>query len=381
MRCSRIATWAQSVPTLKELKWRQRVQTVFSHIIQKRLSRENENVATEALAYIIGYSKEARNGMMKLLRGVVPEIPELRFQTQQTEGNDRPDMWGYDKAEPRVFVENKFWASLTENQPVSYLNRLAMYSQPTLLLVVVPEAREQTLWRELTHRLTDADISAGDRGDVPDIVRSVSTGIGPVLALTSWTRLISALERETVDDQRARSDLFQLRALCKAADTDVPISSADASDQRTPALILQLSSIVQSSFDLAESHGTLHRGSYRPQADWQRIGRYATFSDAQGAGVWLGIHFGLWKSYGETPLWAVFTPNKWGNAREVRTLLEPWAAEKGILVASQDDDCFVVALDIAFGQEKDQVVMGIADRLKEMAGIVSKLHPKPELEQ
>lgn len=353
------------------------MHTVFSHIIQKRLSRENENVATEALAYVIGYSKEARNGMMKLLRGVVPDIPELRFQTQQTEGSDRPDMWGYDKAEPRVFVENKFWASLTENQPVSYLKRLATYSQPTLLLVVVPDAREQTLWRELSRRLKDADISAGERDDVPDIVHSVSTDKGPVLALTSWTRLISALERETVDDQRARSDLLQLRALCKAADTDVPISSTDVSDQRTPALILQLSSIVQASVDLAENRGTLYKGRLKPQADWARIGRYAAFSDERGVGVWLGIHFGLWKSYGETPLWTVFSPSKWGRAREVRALLEPWAAEKGILVASQDDDCFVVALDIAFGQEKDQVVRGIADRLKEIAGVVSKLQSKP----
>jgi hypothetical protein len=350
--------------------------TVFSHIVQKRLSRENENVATEALAYILGYSKEARTGMMKLLRGVVPEMPDLRFQTQETEGNDRPDMWGYDKAEPRVFIENKFWANLTENQPVSYLKRLDTYRQPTLLLVVVPDARELTLWRQLSRRLKDAGISTIERGDVADIVSSVSTDKGPVLALTSWTRLISVLERETMDDQRARSDLLQLRSLCKAADTDVPISSTDVSDQRTPALILQLSSVVQASVDLAENRGVLYKGRFKPQADWERIGRYARFSDDQGVGVWVGIHFGLWKSYGETPLWAVFSGSEWGRAREVRALLEPWAAEKGIRVSSHDGDSFVVALDIAFGQEKDQVVRGIADRLDELAHVVSKLRPK-----
>ena len=101
------------------------MKTVFSHIVQKRLSRENENVATEALAYILGYSKPARNGMIKLLQGVVPEMPELRFQTQQTEANSRPDMWGYFENEPRVFIENKFWANLTENQPVAYIEILA----------------------------------------------------------------------------------------------------------------------------------------------------------------------------------------------------------------------------------------------------------------
>ena len=353
------------------------MQTVFSYIVQKRLSRENENVATEALAYIVGYSKDARNGLMKLLRGVVPEMPDLRFQTQQTEGSDRPDMWGYDGDEPRVFVESKFWAGLTENQPVSYLNRLATYIQPTLLLVVVPDAREQTLWRELNLRLIGAGISAEERGKVPDIFSSVNTGIGPVFALTSWTRLISALESEIADDQRASSDLFQLRALCNAADSYVPISSADLTDQRIPALVLQLGSIMQDSVDLADSQGTLNKGGFTLRGDSNRIGRYASFWDKNGVGIWIGIHFGLWSEYGETPLWVVFSTTAWGRAREVRRLLEPWAAEKGIRVESQPNDDFVVALNLESGQERDQVIIDIAKRLAEIASVLSKLQSTP----
>src|ERR1035437_3816743 len=283
------------------------MSTVFSHIVQKRLSRENENVATEALSYILGYSQAARNGMMKLLRGVVPELPDLRFQTQQTVGKSRPDMWGYDKTDPRVYVENKFWAALTENQPVSYIEQLAKYTQPTILLVVVPDAREQMSWRELSRKLKDAGISAEGRDDASGIVYSVSTNKGPILALTSWKKLIDALELEAVDDQAARSDLVQLRALCKAADTDVPISAEEVSDQRTPAFVLQLSSIVKEATEKAISAHALHKGRLKPQADWERIGRYARFSNEQGVGVWFGIHFGLWKLYGETPLWAVFS--------------------------------------------------------------------------
>ena len=129
------------------------MQTVFSHIVQKRFSQVNEDVATDALAFILHSSESARNGMIRLLRGIIPNMPSLRFRTQQsaqqTEGSIRPDMWGYDEAEPRVFVENKFWAGLTDNQPVAYLRKLAEYTQPTVLLVVVPDAREQTMRREL----------------------------------------------------------------------------------------------------------------------------------------------------------------------------------------------------------------------------------------
>ena len=361
--------------------------TVFSHIVQKRLSRENENVATEALSYVLGYSKAARNGMMKLLRGIVPELPDLRFQTQQTEGKSRPDMCGYDRANPRVYIENKFWAALTENQPVDYIEQLSKYTQPktTVLLVVVPEAREQMLWRVLCRKLRDAGISVEKQDAGNGIVASVSTGKGPALALTSWARLISAFELEAANDQAAQSDLLQLRALCKAADTDVPISAQEVSDVRTPSFILQLSSIVQEATEKAISAESLYKGRFKPQANWKRIGQYARFSDEQGVGVWLGIHFGLWKKYGETPLWAVFSGIDWGRAREARALLEPWATQNGVFTASHPTDefqydSFVVAINIEFGEERDQVTNAIAGRLKEMAGVLSVLRSNPAVQ-
>jgi len=61
------------------------MHTVFSHIIQKRFSEEYEDVATESLAYVLDTSDAARGGMTKLLRGIIPELPPLRFKTQQAE--------------------------------------------------------------------------------------------------------------------------------------------------------------------------------------------------------------------------------------------------------------------------------------------------------
>src|SRR5687767_5081415 len=125
------------------------MNTVFSHIVQRRLSQENENVATEALAFIVESSAPARAGLMKVLTGVAPGLPALRFRTQQTKENARPDMWGFDGGTPRVFIENKFWAGLTENQPVQYLRVLAHYPNPAVLLTVVPANRLETVRREL----------------------------------------------------------------------------------------------------------------------------------------------------------------------------------------------------------------------------------------
>jgi len=294
------------------------------------------------------------------------------------EGSIRPDMWGYDEAEPRVYIENKFWAGLTDNQPVSYLKQLAQYTQPAILLVVVPDAREQTMRRELVRRLKDAGISLIDRGNTSDsIVHSIMTGIGPILALTSWTRLLAALELEVAEDPSGRSDILQLRALCEAADSEafVPISSSELTDQLTPAFILQLNTIVQASVELAVSEDILSIGRLLPQANWERIGRYARFLGENAVGIWIGIQFNLWKKYGGTPLWVLFLP-EFGRSLEVRPILEPWATKEGIVTSYANSE-FAVALDIAVGEDKDQVVRGIVDRLKDISKVLSELNPKP----
>ena len=217
--------------------------------------------------------------MTKLLRGLVPELPSLHFQTQQTEGSIRPDMWGLSEGDPHVFVENKFWAGLTDNQPVAYLEQLSEYDHPTALLVVAPAARQQTLWRELSHRLQDAGMAGSERSPVAGVSHTAETELGPIIALTSWTNVLSVLEHEAVNDPGARGDLVQLRALCNAADNDAfsPVSLSEVSDQRTPAFVLQLSTIVQAAIDLAVTKGVLNLKGMMPQASAERIGRYFYF--------------------------------------------------------------------------------------------------------
>ena len=353
------------------------MQTVFSHIIQKRFSHVNEDVATDALAFILSSSEAARNGMMKLLRGVVPELPPLHFHTQQTEGSIRPDVWGFAGTEPRAYVENKFWAGLTDNQPVFYIEQLAEYVQPTLLLVIGPATREHTLWRELSRRLGDAGISVSTKDAGPSVFRAVRTDVGPVLALTSWTSLLSTLERETAEDHSVRSDLIQLRALCDAANNQafVPISPSQLSDQCTPAFILRLGDIAQASVNLAVTEGILNITRLLPQASWDRIGRYMRFSSGEGVGAWLGIRFDLWREHGGSPLWLVFTPGDFGRAQEVRPLLAAWITECDVVSAIGDQEV-AVAIDLPAGQEKEGVIRSVVNRLKEIADILAELPPR-----
>ena len=68
------------------------MSSVFSHIVRTRLSSSTEDVATEALCYILQSSEAAQQGFLDLLRLVLPDLPPLRYQTQQTEDDIRPDL-------------------------------------------------------------------------------------------------------------------------------------------------------------------------------------------------------------------------------------------------------------------------------------------------
>lgn len=179
------------------------MSSVFSHIVQKRFTQINEDIATDALAFVLQSSEDARNGIKKPLRGILRELPPLYFLTQQVESTIRSDMWGFDGGVPHMFLENKFWAGLTDNQPISYLYQLATHPHPTVVLVIALAARRQTLWFDLSRRLREAGITIDERVSVARVVQSGNTEIGTVLAISPWPAVLSALEHATVNDPAA----------------------------------------------------------------------------------------------------------------------------------------------------------------------------------
>jgi hypothetical protein len=239
------------------------MQTVFSHIVRRRMSSDYENVATDALAFILDRSASARQGFLKLLRRIVPDLPELTFRAQEGDGGWRPDLWGFAGEEPRVLVENKFWAGLTDNQPVSYLGLLGA-KEASLLLFVVPNQRLETVWRELERRLAAASLASELAPETAGVrVRRIQNG--PQLAITSWGHLLDTIGSELADQPQTFADLMQLRSLCDAADLEafLPISAEQLTDQQIPHLVLQLGSIVREVAARAETNRLIDRTGLR----------------------------------------------------------------------------------------------------------------------
>ena len=356
------------------------MKSVLSHIVQKQFSGEYENIATEALAYIVQTNDRARGGLLKMLRGVKPDLPSLSFQTQLAKDNKRPDMWGLNGAQPCVFIENKFWAGFTENQPVEYIKLLADYNSEGILLMVVPAVRQESAWREMLTRLSEATVDYEEQKHTADIPRLVKTDLGPSLALTSWTKLLQSIDDELADEPQARNDLIQLKALCETAESDafIPLSAEELTNQRLPAMITQLLKVTTKVYEIGLTEGLFSSEGVSAASSFERIGRYVKFPKAADVSAWFGLSLTLWQKHGGTPLWLIFNDTKWCRAPEVRVIIEPWAESEGIFTA-YENGLFYIAVSIPAGEDFDYVVRNLGEQLSGIAGKLEDLPPGQEI--
>jgi len=355
------------------------MKSVLSHIVSQRLSQEYENIATDALAFILKRNGSAREGFMNVLREVLPELPDLHFRTQHSTDGSRPDMWGFDGGDPRVFVENKFWAWLTPNQPVTYLEHLSDCGQPSLLLFVAPKARLETVWLELLKRVATAELPVEDPiSSKNGLIRSVRTGSGRMMALISWQTVLSYVGDQLEEGTPAHGDLEQLRALCGTADVQAfkPFASEELTDQRLPAFILQMKDLLDDIENSAEREGLLSFEGVRPSNNWNRLGRYVKFpTTPEPFGAFFGLYFALWRDHGTSPLWIRFPASSWGRSLEAEQRLADWCRDNH-LPGVDDGDAFAVPLPLPVGQEKASVVLDVVDQLRNILGHLRAVEPR-----
>jgi hypothetical protein len=99
---------------------------LFGHLATQ-FATSPENLATESLNYIL-QSPTARRAMVTFLgQAAGVELDERYTFRTQVGGTDAavPDLVGFDSnGDQSLIIEAKFWAGLTDNQPVGYFNRL-----------------------------------------------------------------------------------------------------------------------------------------------------------------------------------------------------------------------------------------------------------------
>ena len=131
--------------------------SVLAHVVL-RLGR-SEPAVTQALAHILQEWPDLAKAFVKLANFTF----ELGHIESEIGTDDRgiPDLTIHDAAANiRILVENKFWAGLTDHQPVDYLRQLPDDINCSLLFIV-PDRRIDTIWRVLKDRCHDESVGLG----------------------------------------------------------------------------------------------------------------------------------------------------------------------------------------------------------------------------
>ncbi len=350
--------------------------TLFGHLAL-RFAESPENLATEALLFLLSVSPAARRGFAAAFRPAAVELPELRFVSQSTgKDGERPDLVGIDVAgSERVVVEAKFWAALTDNQPATYLGRLAVGG---LLAFVAPEIRGDVLWRELRERCAAVGHTLRDpRAAEPGLWVGGASG-GPELVLISWRRLLASVraELEATGERDRVADLAQLDGLCERMDTEafLPVTRSELSSP-VYRRVLEFSDLVDAVIEQLVADRLLLQKGTRLTAGKGYYLRYCKTERGWSGSLRLDVN--RWVQSGSFPIW--YDPHHGSRGsdfvsrREIAWSIARPLEAQGCQLASGWMDFPAVAIDVPVGEEKPAVVAAVRKRLVQLMDLFAPL--------
>lgn len=188
-----------------------------------------EDIATYSLQYLLVQSKELNRAFTKRISDVLHIDTEETLQyvcqaTGKSEEKERPDMAGLDSVGKELLLcEMKFYATLTANQPNTYLDRL-IDADGKGLVFVCPIARQTSLWAKLNELCEERAVEEIDEHCIK--VDGISLGI------ITWTEIIELLKQVAASVAISYSaDIAQLEGYCTQLDSEafVPFSAEDLS--------------------------------------------------------------------------------------------------------------------------------------------------------
>jgi len=339
--------------------------TVFGHLALQ-FAVHPENLATEALCFILQNSPAASRAFTNFIRDVVPDCPEgLRFETQQAGLEEsRPDMSCFDNKHLRVVIENKFWAGLTDNQPVTYIGCLPKGVAASVLFVV-PEARLQLVWHEVAKRCRDAKIPVGEDQTLGTMTAASIEG-GHFIAITSWKVLLDALSMAVTSAGEIErcNDIAQLQGLCKRMDNEafLPLRGDELTNLEMARRVINLSELP---FDIVNgaavkklcSRDGVRETNYRHGSGARiRIGKYT---------IWVGFDTKSWLRHGVSPIWIYFYPPPLNPTAEIQNQLIKFPTRS--FQSSLDRyNGLLVPIVLEAGVEKDHIVEDAVHQLREL---------------
>lgn len=295
-------------------------------------------------------------------------LSPIRYFRTQFSGEDGaiPDLAGFDSnGIVRILIENKFWAGLTSNQPVGYLQNLPI-SEPGLLLFVVPQRRLETVWSELASSSTRVGVQLPTAGWHGNNLLSAQVGCH-TLAITSWSTILTQIEADLKISGEAEclADLVQLRGLCEEMENTgyVPVTLRELTDLNAPRFLMSMSLITDALCrKAADQSVAFSPKNARISGNFHAWGFSLNLNGYLG---WLAVNLKAWVRYGIGPLWLHFSPNEAGRGREVLQHANAWLSSDPAK-AFDDNGTAIIPLRITPGATIDVVIENLLQQLKEL---------------
>ena len=345
--------------------------SVLAHVVLNG-SLSAEPAATQALAHILNASRDIARAFVGVLRQADIEFEPGHIRAELGHEDSLPDLTIHDgHGRVRAFVENKFWAGLTDAQPVSYLGDLPD-GVPVALLFIVPQQRVTTVWNELERRCRQAEL---EWADGPGTRTVTWTRVGrKTLLITSWAHVLEGLldAAHSGEHDSIRHDILQLRGLTSRMDAEafLPIRGDEVTDQKTAHRLVNYSGLIEDITRKLKDSGVADTRRLRPAHAWYTIGRYLRVHERFG--LWLGIDFEVWAEAGITPLWWIFNDDEFsgvaGRLQTIRQLFDD-------VQYYEDAGTLYIPIRLKTGVERDRVVVDAVAQMSRIADALLEKFP------
>lgn len=301
----------------------------------------------------------------------------MQFESQASDSQGaRPDLVARGPGNRVVMLlEAKFWAALTDNQPVGYLQSSLLQGQDgrRLLMFLAPAQRLATLSVEVAQRLQAAQFGFAWRspqgaGQEERVLQLEAADI----VLCSWRALLAAMHdgAAAATDVQTIQDLHQLQALTQYMDETAFLPLRE--EELNPYLgrrIMQLNQLVD---DIVTSLVASGRGDRKGLTTGGSKGYYGRYVYFDGWGVLVQFNAKLWHLHGHSPLWVGFKQPDWQRSGRA------WATlgARPVGAPVDDDGYCCLPLQVLTGVERDAVVRHAVAAILELVQTLGQ-YPKP----
>lgn len=334
--------------------------------LRDRFGSGPENLATEALAFILDQYQEAREGFVGHCRRYCSDLPNIDLFRTQSHDDDGaiPDLTGWVSGKNPLVVEVKFHAGLTQNQPVTYLQRLHDSEDGGLLLFLVPNKRVPHVWEQLKARCTNSGLLLHEETPAP--LPAASSG-NVRIGVTGWSDVLNVLQHalEPLTPPRGFWELQQLRSLCAYEDQQIfePLEPGDL--QRS--IGRRIGEFRDLAFEVVGSaldRKLVSLENLRAVSTYDSVGRYFKL---KGWECWLGVHWGLWATQErQSPMWLFITDRRAPNDPALEEALR--ILESRALLSS--DGYGRICIDLPTGKDRDSVIQIITKQIEDFAALM-----------